>query len=362
VITEVWSEVLSVDRVGVTDNFFELGGHSLAATRLVARLRSAFRVELPLRSLFLEPTIEGLARHIRYDVEAQSYRYVAEIPHWTCLVPAQPRGSRTPLFFVGGHQNPDDPLLVLSRFIRHLGFDQPVFGFRPRWIEGTAQGYTSVEEMALEFLAELRTVQPRGPYLLGGFCIGGVVAMETARLLLKEGEEVRLLMLLDTERPTALRAFLANLRLFLRRCRHISGALRDLVLPHDRSRGRVVIDLIRRKLASRQPVAQDPVVATTTEALHEQRTAYRRLIYASSPMTYPGRLTLAINAAQHRFDPDMGWKEMALGGLDIHCLPGDHDTVLTMHGKEFAELLRRCIDEVLPQNEVAPSRAESRAS
>ena len=158
-------------KVGVFDNFFELGGHSLAATRLVARLRTAFQMELPLRCFFTDPTIAGLAQHISYDVSVQAYRYMSEVPQWTCLVPAQPKGTRTPLFFVGGYQNPDDTLQVLWRFIPHLDLDQPVFGLRPRWAEGTGEGYDSVNEMVVEFLAELRTIQSKGPYLVGGHCV-----------------------------------------------------------------------------------------------------------------------------------------------------------------------------------------------
>ena len=120
VMTEIWSEVLGVGKVGVLDNFFELGGHSLSATRLIARLRSALGMDLPLRCIFVDPTIASLSRHISYDAATQSYRYTSEIPQWNCLVPAQPKGTRTPLFFVAGYQNPDDTLMVLSRLIPHL--------------------------------------------------------------------------------------------------------------------------------------------------------------------------------------------------------------------------------------------------
>src|ERR1051326_6694984 len=135
-IATIWSEVLGIEKISVFENFFDLGGHSLSATRLIARLRSAFCIEFPLRSIFQDPTIAGFASHIHYDVATKSYSYTGESPRWNCLVPAQPRGSRTPLFLVAGYQGPDDTLLVLSRIIPHLGSDQPVYGFKPRWIEG----------------------------------------------------------------------------------------------------------------------------------------------------------------------------------------------------------------------------------
>ena len=90
-MAEIWRDVLHVESIGLFDNFFALGGHSLSATRLIARARAAFQVELPLRSIFLEPTIAGLSKHINYDASTQSYRYSSEIPQWKCLVPGQPR-------------------------------------------------------------------------------------------------------------------------------------------------------------------------------------------------------------------------------------------------------------------------------
>jgi amino acid adenylation domain-containing protein len=182
-MSEIWCDVLCLQRIGVLDNFFEAGGHSLSAVRLISRLRAAMDMELPLRCIFIHPTISELSRHISYDATTHSYRYTSEIPKWSCLVPVQPRGSRTPIFFVAGYQNPDDTLLSLSQLIHRLGVDQPLFGLRPRWIEGN-EGYATVDEMAREFLAELRVVQPTGPYVLGGHCVGGVAALEVAQLLL----------------------------------------------------------------------------------------------------------------------------------------------------------------------------------
>ena len=101
-MAEIWSEVLAVKKVGVFDHFFELGGHSLSATRLIARLKSAFQIDVPLRSIFIEPTIAGMSKHILYDKYTQRYYHVGEICRWNRLVPAQPNGSRMPFFMVRG--------------------------------------------------------------------------------------------------------------------------------------------------------------------------------------------------------------------------------------------------------------------
>ena len=94
VMAEIWAEVLGVKSVGVFDHFFELGGHSLSATRLIGRLKSTLQIDVPLTSIFIEPTIAGLSKRIFYDDYAQRYYYVGEICRWNRLVPAQPKGSR----------------------------------------------------------------------------------------------------------------------------------------------------------------------------------------------------------------------------------------------------------------------------
>ena len=343
VMTKIWSQVLGVEKLGVFDNFFEWGGHSLAATRLIAQLRSALDIDLPLQALFLEPTIAGLAKHLLYDAATRSYQYVSTAPCWNCLVPAQPRGTRTPFFFVAGYQSPDDTLLVLSRIIPYLDSDQPVFGFRPRWAAGTGEAYATVEEAAREFLAELVAVQPNGPYLLGGYCVGGVIALEMARQLMLAGQKIALLLLLDTERPSAFRARCADVRILCRRAIHIGDELWKIIRSNGQVRSTLVRDLIHRKLGG---AAGDSRKAAPDADNHfyELKLGFRRLAYSHPLRAYPGRITLIVNDLQYRLDKHMGWKGVAQGGLDLHRVPGDHDTMLTQHGKEFVDVLRQCID------------------
>jgi amino acid adenylation domain-containing protein len=345
-IAEIWRRVLNVEKIGVFDSFFEMGGHSLAAVRLISQLRTAFRVDLPLQALFLEPTIAGLATHLEYNPATGAYQYLSNTSDWKCLVSAQTRGKRTPFFFVGGYTNPDDTLLVLSRFAPHMGPDQPVFGFRPRWVDGHGEAYACVDEAAGEFLAELRAIQPSGPYALGGYCVGGVIAVEMARQLIQSGEEISLLALLDCERPTTFRALLADLRLLYRRAAHIAEVIGGILIPNGRSRLEMIRELVRRKTGNGSPAEVPPLLDASFQ---RNMVAHRRLAYRHSLKEYPGRITLVVNDQQYRFDRDMGWKNVARGGLDIYRVPGDHDTILTVHGQQLGELLRRCLNEALPK-------------
>ena len=345
-IARIWCEVLGLEKVSAYDNFFDLGGHSLTATRLIARLRSAFSIDLPLRSIFQDPTIAGFAGRIRCDASTNTYSYAGQNQQWTCLVPAQPRGSRIPLFLVAGYQGPDDTLLVLSRIIPHLGPDQPVYGFKPRWIEGNQQGYSSVNEAAHEFIAELRMIQPKGPYMLGGHCVGGVVALEMARQLREEGDEVGLLALIDTERPTSLRAFLANTRLAFRRGQHMASVISQIARGENGGRMQAVRELIRRKLQAGKVEQGAPA---GPDAFYQSKIGYRRQVYRHELKPYPGLITLFVNEKQHQLDRHLGWKWFAADRLIVKKVPGDHDTMLTEHGKEFGDMLAACLSTAAPR-------------
>ena len=329
-MAEIWRDVLGVDRVGVLDNFFELGGHSLSATRLISRLRAAMEMQLPLRCIFIHPTIAELSSHITYDAAAHCYQYTSALPKWSCLVPVQPKGSRTPFFFVAGYANPDETLLLMSQLIPHFGLDQPLFGFRPRWVEGS-DDYATVEEMAREFLTELRAVQPNGPYWLGGHCVGGIAALEIAQLLLQEGEEVQLMVFLDTERPTAFRTFLTELYFMRQRARHIRDVISEILHANPEKRGEMIRKLLRRKFRE-------------SDKFYESKMAYRRLLYRHTAEHYPGRITLIVNEEQARVDRDLGWTGIPRDGLDVHTVPGAHYTVLDRHAKEVAQVILKSMD------------------
>ncbi|HEY0409314.1 MAG TPA: non-ribosomal peptide synthetase, partial [Candidatus Dormibacteraeota bacterium] len=185
-LAAIWRQVLDVERVGVHDSFFDLGGHSLLAVRLLARIRRQLGRDLPLASLFASPTIEHLAALL-----GGGEGPAASTP----MVALQTAGTRRPLFLVhpvGGS------VFCYTELARALGPDQPVYGLQAPE-EGPAPA--SLEEMAERYLAALRAVQPEGPYRLGGWSLGGVVAFEMARQLAARGEAVEQLAVLDVLAP-----------------------------------------------------------------------------------------------------------------------------------------------------------------
>jgi amino acid adenylation domain-containing protein len=341
VMAEIWSEVLGVEKVGVFDHFFELGGHSLSATRLIARVRSAFQIDLPLRSIFIEPTIAGLCKHLLYDEFTQGYFYVGEVSRWNRLVPAQPKGTQTPVFLVAGYLDGDDTLRVLSRLIRHLGMDQPVYGLQPRWLDGRSERYSSPEEAALEFLADVRAVQPKGPYLVGGDCAGGIIAAVLAQELLRQGEQVELIMF-DTHRPTAFRGLALDIYNGLRRAKNILNTIGKIIEASHSVKWQLIRDLGRRKLKTIQAMSGEELAMHRGDRL---RVDYVRTMYRHRLKKYPGHITLIVNESQYRFDKSLGWKGVPSGGLEIHSTPGDHRTRY-LYGAELAKRIIECLARV----------------
>ena len=183
----LFAEVLGVERVGIEDNFFALGGHSLLATRLISRIRSTLGAEIAIRSLFEAPTVEALAQRLNANRPDQSPLEV--------LLPLRPSGSLRPLFCMhpGGGMS-----WSYSGLMRHLPAERPIYGLQARGIMQPQMAPHTLDEMAADYLALIRKVQPAGPYNLLGWSFGGLVAHAIATRLQDQGETVALLAVLDS--------------------------------------------------------------------------------------------------------------------------------------------------------------------
>ena len=191
-LTAIWEEILSVQQIGVHDNFFSLGGHSLLATRVFAQIDKRIMKGLPITLLFQYPTIAQLGEVIEQQRPSDS---------WSALVPIKEikEGSSRPPFYCvhggAGH------VFNYQRLADYLADDQPFYGVQPPSWTGHRVKPPKVEELAVRYVAEIRQFQPEGPYYLGGFCFGGMVVYEMARLLQEAGQQVALLALIE---PSAL--------------------------------------------------------------------------------------------------------------------------------------------------------------
>ncbi len=200
-----WEELLGVGGVGVEDSFFDLGGHSLIAVRLFAKIKKAFAVEFPISVLFEAPTIAACAAMIAERTGIDTGAPDSDAPakparRFEFLVPMHQGegGAKTPFFLVAGMFG---NVLNLRHLAGLLGRDRPFYGLQARGLLGDSEPHSRLDDAARDYIAELRQVQPHGPYLIGGFSGGGLTALEMARALRAEGEEVALLTLLDTPVP-----------------------------------------------------------------------------------------------------------------------------------------------------------------
>ncbi len=190
----IWQELLEKQRISITDTFFQQGGHSLSALRLLARIHKEFARRIPVAQFFQNPTIQGIAQLLSAHTDERSY--IQTLP--PALVPLQPHGAHAPFYCV--HPGAGTVFCYLS-LARQLGTDYPVYGLQfPEADEKPVQ--VTVPQLATNYIAAIRTLQPEGPYYLGGWSSGGLVAFEMACQLRSQGQEVALLCMLDTRVPT----------------------------------------------------------------------------------------------------------------------------------------------------------------
>jgi thioesterase domain-containing protein/acyl carrier protein len=343
-LIELWEAVLGVTGIGVSDHYFEVGGDSLRAVSLLAAIEKTFNVQLPLAIFLLAPTVAELARIIRARESADS---------WSSLVPVQPYGLRPPLFCVHGHYG---QVLFCYPLSQRLGADQPVYGLQSQGLVGSKPRFGTVEEMAAHYLQEIRSIQPRGPYFLAGYCLGGTIAFEMARRLTQEAEQVALVAMFNTPSPGSLKRtlwqqiphFLDRTSYYTRRLRAMGGRERIAYLARKaRGLGHVIPGRIRRAswwLASRFTSRKADLANPILSVADMNFLALTRYQPSSS---YPGRITLFLTeeaASLYAVDPRDGWAALS-GGIEVHDVPGDNQSMVQEpHVGILAERLRSSID------------------
>src|SRR5205814_6623421 len=178
-LVAIWEDILKRRPIGVHDNFFDVGGHSLLAVRLFAKVERELGRRLPLASLFQNPTIAQLASLLEPDSKQPT--------HWNSLVCIRQGGEKPAVFIVHGAGG---NILIYRDLARHLNPGVSVYGLQSVGLDGHKRPLGAVEEMAASYVEEITRQQPEGPYVLAGYCMGGKVALEMARLLEERGQSV----------------------------------------------------------------------------------------------------------------------------------------------------------------------------
>jgi len=345
-----WQEVLHLRAVGVRDNFFESGGHSLLAVNLLARVEREFGRKLPMATLFRKPTIEQLGELLRREAQPGTVSH---------LVPIRTGGSRAPLFCVAGGGG---SVLYYYALARRLDADRPFIGLQGFGLEGECEPFTRVEDIAAAYLDELLVAQPEGPFTLGGHCFGGLVAFELCQQLMRRGRAIERLILLDVPAryPRTHRAdadevvWILKFAAVIKESTELELGIEADALRQLDSSGRLQLLNDRLQAAGLLPPQAD--IAGARSLL--------RVFAANSTIRYEPReprpvpivlLRAAVTHPDYDFssvdDPDcpleestLGWRDYALGPVEVHLVPGNHITMLSEpQVGRLAEKLDTCL-------------------
>jgi len=347
-VAAVAAEVLGLERIGRDEDFVDLGVDSLIMLRMTDRLAAELGRPVPGEVAFRGSSVERLAQAL--DEEASPAGSPAEPPDVSPLVQLQARGHKTPFFFV---HPATGVVFPYYRLARELGEDRPFYGLQALGLDGLAPVDTRIEDMARHYIAAIRRVQPRGPYHIGGFSFGCLVAHEIAVQLALEGEPPGLVALLDE--PAPIDGYRPSPALM---ARMIARGARESLLPflpeylalrREGERSGLEWFLARATLSGFFPEEQRPVAMRQPALLKlfELFLLHGRLTMSYEPRAYPHRLTL-LKATDLRGraarDPTQGWRMLAAGGVEVHRLPGEHLTLLREpHVREVARVLRSCL-------------------
>ncbi len=323
-LAAIWADVLGLPSVGATDNFFDLGGHSLMLARLLQRIEAEIGVKLSMDAVFRAPTVRQMAELHR------ERRLNSQVPG---IIEIQPNGTRPTLFWV--YAGP-----AMWSLAKALGPDQPFLGvvLEPGVVAALGDKPDLVT-MASALVRSIRAVQPTGPYDLGGFCNSGVLAYETALQLIAAGQEVRLLVLLDSFNPLHYRQ-IGQLSVVGSKLRYHGTKFASL-----RSRQRWAYGAARIANIGARFMPRHWRMPATLQwgafeyVLHDAVLRYR-------PPPYPGNVVL-LQAADRLdvFDHTPGWPDTVHGEFTMREVVGNHESMLEQPNvRGLAEEVNVCLD------------------
>ena len=331
-LIEVWQKVLGVDDVQVADNFFALGGNSVQAARMFNLLRKHLNLQVPISSLLKYPTVEGLATLFTSTVDTTL---------WDIVVPFRTEGSKPPLFLIHGGAG---SVLFYKSLADLLPNDQPVYGIKPRGIDGIEPPINSIKEMARWYIEKIKTIQKTGPYYIGGYCFGASVAVEIASQLQQKGEQVAFLSSINGISPSYLRRQIGVPISFIRESltripKHlksnvpvIKAVCKEAVFMLKCVKA-YIISTTRWKLLPLLSIKFNlPLPAHLAKDYYFVNNSNMGLRHQLIP--YAGNLT--IFKSPNMFDDDLlGWQEHVIGEIRLHEIPGDHENRMEIFREPF---------------------------
>jgi amino acid adenylation domain-containing protein len=331
-LAAIWEELLQMRPIGVTDDFFDLGGHSLLVVRMAARIEERFGRSIALSDLLKGSTIEALAARLEAPIAASCASSVVDLGA---------RGPGRPLILVhpiGGG------VICYRALARSFDGKRDILGVEAYGLEGEGALESDLVRMASRYVEALQHERIQGPYILGGWSMGGVVAFEMAAQLAAAGQEAPVVVMIDPPAPgrglaprpfndqETMAAFAADLA---------RTAGRESWMRFEQLRGLDAQSLrtgnFERALEGTE-IARE-IGAARFRRLYEVFRANRQALEGYQPRSYPGRAVVVRARSTHGLVDDhvlCEWQALALGGVTTHYLPGDHYSI--MHHPMVANL------------------------
>lgn len=359
-LIEIWEELFDVRPIGIRDNFFSLGGNSLLAARCIERFEHVFKKKISLATFFAGPTIEQLANVLTRREDSYSRDSV---------VPIQTGGTRRPFFYLPGDWS--NGAFYCYKLAQQLGPDQPFYVVERYRFDGF-QALPTFQDMVAEYVKSIRAIQPKGPYILGGFCHGALEAYEMTRQLEAAGEVVELLILFDPGTPapfTSIRHMISRFGRLVRlsqekqldvflllrhwhkylryrykylRDAHYRRVLQGIEIPGTGAN----IDFTGDRYEMGLGLPKVESFIPSVEVLRNDWSSLFLWITADyEPIRFKGK-TVIFWSKQEFGCREKWYEETDMKDIDLQVIPGGHMTCKTKHLPDLAEHLRACLSRV----------------
>lgn len=313
-LTPIWQRVLKLPSVRVEDDFFDLGGDSSLALQLFDEIARVCNRELPPVTIYQARTLAALAALLEQSA-----------PKFPALILLKPGFQNPPIFLAHGLGG---SVIDFFQPVRRIESDHSIYGMQSKGIDGLDEPSKSVEEMAVYHLQAMREVQPRGPYVLVGYSLGGLVTLEMAQRLSAAGEKIALLVMIDAYPNIRFLSFGQQIRLAARQ------ALRVLSLGHFGTSG----------------LYQPPIEISLTPAVKRVREAGFVALTRYRPRFYPGKIKFIRAAVPSKFPVNAAavWAPLARE-IEVETIPGDHLGMIATHYDKLASFISRYLHETFPE-------------
>jgi amino acid adenylation domain-containing protein len=319
-VARIWAEVLGIEesKIGIRDDFFELGGNSVNTLKIVFKVSETFNLNISVAEFFIKPTVEGLATVIDQKAMAQNLE---------CVVKLNSARAERNLFII--HPGTGD-IQTYVRLARLLEKKYNVYGIQPKGLMKESRLPRNPYEFLTDYLREIKKIQPEGPYLLGGYCVGSRLAYDMTGFLEDRDEKVEKLIIIDAM------PFLKGLKIKWINFKYRLPLLRKMKLKRF------------GKTLDTEPVENENIRKIQEEELKERKEVVLENLKKVRKWMSPGKIvqtpTLVIKAQQNRAPrlKEKYWRKLIDADLKFVEIPGDHNSIfLTPYVNRMARVLKR---------------------